>query len=120
MTYLNESHMPGPSDEARALQLRQYAAYDAMYEALNAVRRENPSLDYQAAYQQPAVLATKQAYEETVAALQALLGAEAHCNLVDCDLWSAFSDFYKDKNGFRPRGIHFTRDAVHKRLTAPV
>lgn len=33
--YLQEHQMPGPTDEARALQYKQYVACDAMYEVWN-------------------------------------------------------------------------------------
>jgi hypothetical protein len=43
------------------------------------------------------------AYEETVTKLSALLGPDAHCAQVDNDLFSAFSDLWKDDYGSRPR-----------------
>lgn len=53
----------------------------------------------------PEVVATQAAYDETVNSLIAMLGENAHCNLVDIELYSLFSDFYKDRNGFRPRHL---------------
>ena len=43
-------------------------------------------------------------YDLTVAKLVAILGHGAHCADVDCDLYGFYSDAYKDRNGFRPRG----------------
>lgn len=104
--------MPGPSDEAKALQRQQLIACEAMYDALNEVRAESPGISYEDAYTHPKYLEKKAAYEGTVTALQTLLGDQAHCNYVDSNLWSTFSDCFKSDNGIRPRGMHYTRDAV--------
>lgn len=50
-------------------------------------------------------------YDATVQKLIEILGEDAHCSQVDCELWNQFSDLYKDDNGCRPRG-EYTRDQV--------
>lgn len=109
--YLNEQHMPGPSDEARALQYKQYQACDAMYDAWNKARAKYNYANEAPVDSDPEYAASKAAYEATVNELVALLGPEAGCHLVDSDLWSSFSDCYKDEAGFRPR-FHKTRQEV--------
>jgi len=49
------------------------------------------------------VKAVKDHYDHTVQELVRLLGNNVPCWEVDCDLWSYFSDYYKDTNGFRPK-----------------
>jgi hypothetical protein len=110
MTFLTVDHMPGPTQEARVLQHQQYAALDAMYEAWNAARAKHDFVQG-AEDAEPAYIASKAAYEASVRALETLLGEDAPCNFVDADLWSAFSDCYKDDAGFRPR-FHRTRQQV--------
>lgn len=112
MTILDLTDMPGPSDAARALQLAQYAAHDAMYDAWNEAHAK-ANFNYEAANQDAAYRARVQDYEKTVADLEALLGPDAHCNEVDTDLWSSFSDCFKDEAGFRPR-FHQTRLQVQQ------
>ena len=97
--------MPGPTDEARLLQQQQCIAYDRMYGAMNYESKPGTN-DYG-----PKTEIAKAAYEETVSALVALLGEDAHCSEVDTDLFSAYSDFYKSDAGFRPRH-HATRADV--------
>ncbi|KVP96477.1 hypothetical protein WJ97_11345 [Burkholderia ubonensis] len=58
-TILNESHIPGPTDEAKALQLTHNIAYDAMYDALNDVRSQNPGISSDDVYQHPHYLEKK-------------------------------------------------------------
>jgi hypothetical protein len=70
------------------------AAYDALSRGDDAARDE-----------------ANRMYDATVEALTALLGSDAHCADVDCDLYGFYSDAYKDRNGFRPRG-HVTRADV--------
>lgn len=94
----------------------QRLAYDAMYEALHQVRATYPELSHKAVYAHPEYQAKKQAYEASVSRLEDLLGVEAHCSQVDMDLWSLYSDMYKDTHGFRPRGMHVTRAAALKAL----
>jgi hypothetical protein len=43
-------------------------------------------------------------YATLVGIAKSVLGPEAHCNDVDPDAFSAYSDCYKDEAGFRPRG----------------
>ena len=50
-------------------------------------------------------------YDTTVTALRELLGPDAHCGEVDSDLYSAYSDLYKDRYNSRPRG-HVTYEDV--------
>lgn len=88
--------MPGP-DIARELQVKQWTALNAYYEAYNAVTGG------EATHEHPTVTAALNAYNQTVEALVALLGPDAHCNQVDCSTWSLFSDCHKDRAGFRPR-----------------
>lgn len=109
--YLQEHQMPGPTDEARALQYKQYVACDAMYEVWNKVRAKYNYANDAPVNTDPEYVASKAAYEATVTELLALLGADAGCHLVDSDLWSAFSDCYKEESGFRPR-FHQTRQDV--------
>lgn len=56
-------------------------------------------------------------YEAIVAELEDHLGPNAHCADVDCDLYGFYSDCYKDRNGFRPRGF-VTRKEVLEWLDA--
>lgn len=102
---LTQSDMPGPSPEAKAAQFAQWQLREAYYEA----RRAAPAGE---AHQDPAVQQALSAYDASVDALEALMGPDAHCSQVDCELWGEFSDFYKDEVGFRPRGMHFTRQSV--------
>jgi hypothetical protein len=51
-----------------------------------------------------ALTAWRETYATLVGIAKSVLGPEAHCNDVDPDLWSAYSDCYKDDAGFRPRG----------------
>lgn len=57
-------------------------------------------------------VATK-AYQGTVQALLALMGEDAHCCEIDEDLWSLFSDAFKDEVGVRPR-FHQTHAEVKR------
>lgn len=108
---MNIDWMPGPTTQAKQLQLKQCQAREAMYDAWGeAVLRRSPE-NRELAEGDAQYLAAKAAYDATVRELAELLGAQAHCNAVDCDLWSLFSDAYKDEAGFRPRS-HFTRQEV--------
>lgn len=98
---LQTEHMPGPTDEARVIQLLQWNRRTSFYGALNKFEGSSPEVSQ-----------ARVAYEETVVQLEALLGSGAHCNTVDCDLWSMFSDYYKDVVGCRPHGVPFTRSEV--------
>lgn len=44
------------------------------------------------------------AYDDTVRQLMGVLGEDAPCYEVDCDLWSVYSDVFKSQHNFRPRG----------------
>lgn len=101
---LTLEHMPGP-DEARELQLKQWAAYGQLMEAFSAAGGVEES------FTAPAVVAARRDYEATVSTLKQLLGPTAHCNAVDCDAWSMYSDCFKSEVGFRPKG-HVTLDEV--------
>lgn len=96
---LTITDMLGP-DHARELQFKQYQARKTLYEAWN--QHTQDSAEYREALA---------AYDATVAELSAMLGDEADCGQVDCDLAALFSDLYKDNTGCRPRG-HFTREQV--------
>ncbi len=112
---LDITWMPGPTDEARALQLKQCQLNDTRYDVLNDIRsRIGYDAPFEQAAQDSGYIAAKAAYEASVVELQALLGENAHCNEVDCDLWSSFSDCYKSEYNFRPRGQHWTRAQVLK------
>jgi hypothetical protein len=74
-----------------------------MHAASNDFFLEHGDIDSEASRADPACLEAKNRYEASVAALKALLGPDAHCNSVDADLWSFYSDCYKSENGFRPR-----------------
>lgn len=112
------SWMPGPTDEARVLQLKQCDLATAWYSALSDLLAEfGHNSDYEInifdeAAKNPRCLAAKAAYEASVAELTALLGADAHCNEVDCDLWSSYSDCYKSEYNIRP---HFHVTATQAR-----
>ncbi len=48
-------------------------------------------------------------YERTKQwAIMVGLADKLHCNVIDPDFFSLFSDWYKDENGFRPRGESWT------------
>ena len=102
---LTINDMPGATPEAKSLQFEQWQRREALY----AARRAAPvGQEYTAPSAQKALAD----YEATVVALGSLLGPDAPCSQVDCDLWGEFSDFYKDVIGFRPRGMPFTRQTV--------
>lgn len=102
--------MPGPTDEARELQLAQANALDAVYDSMRSVDLLNANAR-EALKANPEYQAARARYEQTVQQLQALLGPDAHCNCVDCELWSFYSDCFKSDHGFRPRE-HMTRADV--------
>lgn len=109
---------PEQSAQALALREKQDAAREAMYDAWNAAVARFNYQGYNAAAKEPEVLKAQAAYDATVGELEALLGPDAHCNAVDCDLWSLFSDCYKNDTGFRPR-FHQTRAQVQAYLAKP-
>ena len=43
-------------------------------------------------------------YDAIVALLVETFGVHASCTRIDPELWSLYSDLFKDRNGFRPRG----------------
>lgn len=45
-----------------------------------------------------------QEYDGIVALLVETFGVHASCTRIDPELWSLYSDLFKDRNGFRPRG----------------
>lgn len=116
MSYsLKVEDMLGPTDEARELQYKQYLASKVRSEVGHKVwriARDNRTRNIdEAVASHPAVIAANDAYEATAQALMRLLGEDAHCNFVDRDLWSSFSDCYKEQSGFRPRFCQ-TREQV--------
>lgn len=98
MVFLTVGQMYGPTPEAKAAQHRQMVLLDAYYDVANAFKFENA----------PAVAIARNAYKESVRVLEGILGPEAHCNFVDCELWQEYSDMHKYTVGFRPGG-HLTR-----------
>lgn len=119
MTFLKLEDMPGDTPEVKALQLQQYEAADAMYDTLGRLNQENrevPGWTYRSAYEHADYKAAFARYEATVKALQDILGEDAHCAQVDSDLWSTYSDIFKDRNGFRPR-MHNTVAQVKEWLS---
>lgn len=92
-------YMPGPTPEAKALQLKQSNLLDAFYEA----RARQPDSIKDNGPEATQALA---AYEASVAELAALLGPDAPCHTVDTDLWSLFSDLHKDEVGVRPKSAY--------------
>lgn len=93
--------MPGPTDQARTLQLAQHALWEQFYDALAAVDR---SFTHEQRYAAPTVVKAREAYDASVVGLVSLLGPTAACHQVDCDLWECFHDVYKDDVGCRPGG----------------
>lgn len=88
------------SPQVLALQVVQSASRERAYAAM-------------AAGDQLALEHANAQYDATVLDLVAELGPDAHCAEVDCDLFGFYSDCYKDRNGFRPRG-HVTRKQVQE------
>lgn len=105
---MDVSDMPGPTDEARALQLKQYAVYDRIGTVWDTLASQLGRDNHEAIRMYPEYLQVLADYDASVAELEALLGPDAHCNHVDSELWSLFSDCYKSEAGFRPR-MHVTR-----------
>lgn len=102
---------------ADQLKEAQNQAYDAMYAAWNKAMAQFEFKDYEKAQKDPEYIEACQTYANTVTALEAALGPDAHCNAVDTNLWSLYSDFYKSEMGFRPKH-HATRQEVLKALGA--
>jgi hypothetical protein len=108
--------MRGPTEEAKPLQLAQYQAYDAFYDAWNVAAKAGAvdsnhlptTVEFDGAWEY---------YKETVFKLLDHLGEQAHCAYVDTMLWSSFSDIYKDIVTCRPSGLEFTRGEVLEWLT---
>lgn len=113
---LKPEWMPGPTEEARDLQHAQTVALDEQYAVWRALAAQFPSAAHAAITTHPEYQAAVAKYEATVAELEALLGPDAHCHWVDCELWSHFSDWHKSEEGFRPRA-HMTRAQVKVALT---
>lgn len=59
-------------------------------------------------YNEATAVEALHAYDRMVEELEELLGPDAHANQVDPDLFSLFSDLWKDEYGSRPRH-HITR-----------
>lgn len=100
------SNFPGPTDEARRIQLRQAWAFEAICDI-----HCYPEIYATPADMEAALATANAAYDATVAELEALLGPDAHCSEVDSELFSSYSDCFKSENDFRPRG-HTTRAEV--------
>lgn len=112
--HLSIEHMPGP-DNARELQLQQCRTAEKIFSTVLHLQETKPGLTTPQAYASPEVVAIQKEYDQTVADLEALLGPEAHCNAVDCERWSTYSDWFKCEHGFRPR-MHVTRADATKEL----
>lgn len=98
---------PGPSDEARRLQLRQEWALEAYWD----IRQSDNSRYESVEAQQTAATLAWNLYLCTVQQLLDLLGPDASAHQVDQDLWSSFSDCYKSETGVRPH-FHISRNEV--------
>ena len=105
------SDMAGPTDKAREIQLVQANAADEIYAVMRAVREARPGISSEEMRAVPEVIAANAVYDATVEQLEALLGKDASCCYIDCELWSSFSDFFKSENNIRPR-FHITREGV--------
>jgi hypothetical protein len=110
--------MPGPTDEARALQLNQCELLDAFYDTWNTLAAQLGRGNLEAIHAHPDYQAAKARYEASVSELEEMLGPDAHCNSVDAELWSSFSDCYKADKGLRPRW-HMTRAQVQAYFRTP-
>lgn len=106
-SYLQPRDMPSSADVA-AQQLEQALVREALHGRTQELTRGAHEIDSQ-------YLELKARYVASVQALTAALGPRAHCNQVDCDLWSAFSGLYKASYGVRPRG-HFSRTEAQEHL----
>jgi hypothetical protein len=94
--------MIGPIDGARKLQLDQYHARLI-----------------KAASTDPLEIARNgEIYAKCTVELMTLLGKDAHCAQVDCQLWDEYSDFMKEKTGMRPHE-HVTRALVALWMQSP-
>lgn len=102
MSYMKIHHMPGPTPEAQQAQLAQWDLRSAFYTAFNETQNE----------ESPECKQARAAYDESVVALEAMLGKDVPCYFVDCDLSTMFSDYYKSVNGCRPHGINYSRQQV--------
>lgn len=92
---LTTEMMPGPSPEAKLLQLEQQHALGTYYDAIaRATQGEAGQVDAAAV-----ALARNQ---RTVDDLVALLGPDVPCYYVDARLAEEYSDAYKAVYGFRP------------------
>lgn len=102
-------HMPGPTDEARAIQLTQEQLADALYATYDQLLEEAGARVLTPEMRQNAIaLAAYAAYQQTVTALEQLLGPASACCQVDSITWSMYSDLFKSEYGVRP-GAHVTR-----------
>lgn len=114
-TSLTLDDMLGPSLEAKQLQLRQFELTDSLYDTLDALNEENahtPGWTVQSAYKHPSFVQKRELLDANVKALEALLGPDAACSQVDSNLWSLYSDLYKDRMGFRPRGPQTRKEVL--------
>lgn len=87
------------SPEVKAMQIQQEAAREKLGDSID---RHSSTPEWQ---RQPEVIACQRAYDHTVERLVQMLGEDAHCNLVDIELYSSFSDLHSSRRGCRPR--HF-------------
>jgi len=106
--------MPGPTDEARKLQLEQCTLLEKLYDAHNAAE---PGLNFAERNALASVVAARQAYDESVTKLIEMLGSDVHCCNVDTSQWEFFSNAFKDDVGCRPHGF-WTHSQVQTWLDA--
>lgn len=107
--------MPGPTDQARALQFEQTSLVERLYAAWHGL---HSSLTLEQSRSIPAVVEAQAAYNANVEALLALLGPNAMCHQVDSDLWECFHNVYKDDVGSRPYGawpVHEVKAYLERR-----
>lgn len=85
------------SPEVIQMQKQQEQARDSLGDAID---RHSSMTEWQ---RHPEVIACQRAYDDTVERLVQMLGENAHCNLVDIELYSSFSDLHSSRRGCRPR-----------------
>lgn len=83
---------------------------NAADQSLNAV--------YASAEGSPEFISARNAYDGHVESLVALLGEDAHCSVVDPDLFQFYYYAFAEEFGYKPRGGHITRSGVTAWLDA--
>lgn len=111
------SILPGPTDEAKVLQDKQWKAYCELANAIYETRILHPGIDEATVRKQPAYVEKKVAYQETVEALKALLGDNAHCAEVDTGTWRRFLNYCRQELGKQNYASHITVEQAKEALT---